>query len=125
MVAVAHGQPMSASRSVRALQRGVALRLATAVICFSLCFADANGLLIYWPSGRGETTFERVGHGLLMGGGFLIGTLFTITAMISAARLWKLRSRLRSGLCPACGYDLRGSIGTCPECGSPAVRPAG
>ena len=27
------------------------------------------------------------------------------------------RQRLASGLCPACGYDMRGSDGVCPECG--------
>lgn len=27
--------------------------------------------------------------------------------------------RVRSGRCPACGYDLRQSTGRCPECGTP------
>jgi hypothetical protein len=27
--------------------------------------------------------------------------------------------RLRRGLCPSCGYDLRGNVsGVCPDCGS-------
>jgi hypothetical protein len=30
------------------------------------------------------------------------------------------RQRLRHGLCEACGYDLRGSAGRCPECGAAA-----
>ena len=32
-------------------------------------------------------------------------------------RARRLESRKRRGLCLACGYDLRGSAGRCPECG--------
>jgi hypothetical protein len=34
------------------------------------------------------------------------------------------RRRERSGLCPACGYDLRASPGRCPECGADPSDPA-
>lgn len=31
--------------------------------------------------------------------------------------------RLNRGLCPSCGYDLRGNVsGVCPECGSRMSR---
>ncbi|HEV2292425.1 MAG TPA: hypothetical protein VGR35_01135 [Tepidisphaeraceae bacterium] len=39
-------------------------------------------------------------------------------------RSWLRRERIRGGLCPACGYDMRATPSRCPECGADA-RPAG
>jgi hypothetical protein len=33
------------------------------------------------------------------------------------------RTRIKTGLCPRCGYDLTGNVsGTCSECGTAAVK---
>jgi hypothetical protein len=47
--------------------------------------------------------------------------LLSAAAPTRAVLRWRRRQiRLASGLCAACGYDLRGSSGRCPECGTHA-----
>ena len=56
--------------------------------------------------------------------GFAVNTIFyaAIFWLLFAIPGWlRRRRRIKRGLCPACGYDLRASGGNCPECGA-AIR---
>lgn len=45
-----------------------------------------------------------------------------VPALLVITRLVRRATRLRKGLCPGCGYDLRMTADRCPECGEPVAR---
>ncbi len=65
---------------------------------------------------------------LLMGAASLFALWIAVVLMELGGRLLtaeqrQRQRRLRLGLCPECGYDLRGSPGPrCPECGAQLLR---
>lgn len=50
-----------------------------------------------------------------------LAVLFAVCPIFTCVRgFLRRRRRQRKGLCPECGYDLRGNVsGRCPECGKP------
>ena len=44
--------------------------------------------------------------------------LFAALSYMLIVPVHRRRKRKKLGLCLECGYDLRGSKGTCPECGT-------
>ena len=53
--------------------------------------------------------------------------LLLIAPAVAVTARWRRRraeARAAKGLCPTCGYDLRGTPGQCPECGTTAPAQA-
>lgn len=48
----------------------------------------------------------------------VFGAIALLPLVRRSSRRQLLRDRVRRGLCPTCGYDLRGTPGHCPECGN-------
>jgi hypothetical protein len=57
---------------------------------------------------------------------WLVTSLFALLPIawgFHLRRRLRIRSRLKRGLCPSCGYDLRSSTNRCPECGALTPSP--
>jgi hypothetical protein len=75
--------------------------------------------------------FELIANSNLLSEGYFVAAapfwaLCPPPAIVAAWGLWRARRERawrRQGRCRRCGYDLRGSSDTCPECGAATVEP--
>jgi hypothetical protein len=81
------------------------------------------GFDVYWTIWRPPLgTNSYIAHrGIIVPQWSLI-VLTLILPSVRFRRFLRRRYRVRHGLCLSCGYDLRGSVGKCPECGGAIVR---
>jgi hypothetical protein len=86
----------------------------------------SNGLSlpVAWQEidpGRRALPISSIWPGFAINTAFYAAILWLLFAAPFAIRKWR---RIKRGLCPKCGYDLRGGVGAtdsavCPECGHP------
>ena len=71
------------------------------------------------PEERGRVWFY---HRIYVVGHWVPAIILAVPPVWGATSLVRRRRLRRQGLCPQCGYDLRGghASGRCPECGAPA-----
>ena len=80
----------------------------------------------YWTSGRRESgdmpmLSAEVPYWMLLSPLAAPVVLGFLVLGLPVVKRWR---RMRNGLCPACGYDLRASKDRCPECGTPSQSTA-
>jgi len=90
---------------------------------FKVC-SDSYALTDTNPTTGAATTVATWPYQGLTVPDWLLTALLALPTIRSFRRAWVRRRRRLRGLCIACGYDLRGASGRCPECGRPVTRRA-
>jgi len=81
-------------------------------------YADGNGGLAR-PTRLGSFYMTTVSWGLVVGATAILAVASLSGALVARlVRNTRRRRLARSGRCPECGYDLRGTPDRCPECGT-------
>jgi len=79
--------------------------------------SDRYTLIDTNPNTGATATVARWPFGALTIPDWLLTAVVALPTFRSLGRVWVRRRRKARGLCVACGYDLRGGPGRCPECG--------
>jgi hypothetical protein len=79
---------------------------------------------VFMTGSRGRIVMAGNSNSAQIGIGYFVLLFLLLPAcrLPTAARWARQRYGRKPGHCPTCGYDLRASNGTCPECGTPAAK---
>ena len=87
------------------------------------CLVFFNGPMMAWYAGRSIWAEDGVnGHGwVYWASAAIVNATVGLSGTVFVRRRVARSRATMLGLCRTCGYDLRGSPGQCPECGTVAV----